>query len=137
MDSLGPTPMGGGGGAAPHVLVLDHDSEQVLPVLYDYTSDDRVFTGIALVDCQRGFPEVIRLYDLLVPGHACRTQTSCLVRANGRRYVPGQIVMLYEGIFLQLDEEDLDAETSPDATSTEYDPSASRTSTNSVDGSRT
>ena len=121
-----------GGVAVPHVLVLDRDSEQVLPVLYDYTSDDRVFTGSALVDCQRGFPEMIRLFDLLVPGHACRTQTSCLVRANGRHYVPGQIVMLYEGIFLQLDEDDLEAETTTDATSTDYGQTDSRTSTNAL-----
>ena len=63
-----------GGGPIPHILVLDHDSEQVLPVLFDYTSDNRVFTGTGLVNCQNGFPEVRELFDVLVPGHACRIQ---------------------------------------------------------------
>lgn len=121
-----------GGGPVPHVLVLDYESEQTLAVLFDYTSDDRVFTGTGLVDCRAGFPEVNRLFDLLITGHACRIRTSCRVRANGRHYVPGQIVMLYEGIFLQLDEEDLDSDTTENATSTDYDPVASRTSTTEV-----
>ena len=60
------------------------------------------------------------------------SKTSCLVRANGRHYVPGQIVILHEGIFIQLDEQDLDATTTDNATSTDYDPEASRTSTTAL-----
>lgn len=37
--------------------------------------------------------------------------------------------MLYEGLFNRLDEQDLDATTTEDAISAEYDPDASRTST--------
>lgn len=67
-----------GNGPKPHILVLDHDSEQVAPVLFDYVSDARVFTGTGLVDCQDGYPEVRDLFDLLIPNNECRTEPPVL-----------------------------------------------------------
>ena len=118
--------------AQPTVLVLDWESEQVLPVLFDYTSDDRVFTDTGLVDCTLGFPQVNDIFDLLVPDNDCRSDTSCLIRANGRHYVPGQIVVLYEGIFIRLDEQDLQETTTEEVVSTDYDPAASSASTHGI-----
>ena len=117
-------------GPQPTVIVLDGENEQVIPVLFDYTSDVRVFTGTGLVDCSLGFPQVNAIFDLLV--NECRTDTSCLIRANGRQYVPGQTVMLYAGIFMRLDEQDLDETTTEDVIGTDYDPAASATSTHGV-----
>lgn len=118
-----------GRGPSPTVLALDHEDEQVSPILFDYTSDNRVFTGTGLLDCTAGFPEVRNVFDHLVPDNRRRTETSCLIRANGRHYVPGQRVMLYEGILLRLDEEDLDETTTEDVASTEYEAGASHEST--------
>ena len=119
-------------GPQPTVLILDRDSEQVMPVLFDYTSDDRVFMGTGLVDCSQGFPQVNALFDLLIPDNDCRAGTSCIVRANGRHYVPGQVVMLYEGILVRLDEQDLEQTTTEEATSTDYDPGASAVTTSGI-----
>ena len=119
-------------GAQPTVLVLDWESQQALPVLFDYTSDDRVFMGTGIVDCTLGFPQVNDIFDLLVPDNDCRGDTSCLIRANGRHYVPGQIVMLYEGIFIRLDEQDLHETTTDEVVSTDYDPAASSASTHGI-----
>lgn len=119
-------------GPSPTVLALDYEEDQVIPVLFDYTSDNRVFTGTGLIDCAVGFPEVRALFDHLVPDNRCRTETSCIVRANGRHFVPGQHVMLYEGIFLRLDEEDLDATTTEDVVSTDYEAGASHESTTGI-----
>lgn len=119
-------------GAQPTVLVLDRESGQVVPVLFDYTSDDRVFTGTGLVDCTLGFPQVNAIFDLLVPDNDCRGDASCLVRANGRHYAPGQTVMLYEGIFIRLGEQDLQETTTEEVMSTDYDPAASAASTHGI-----
>ena len=121
-----------GAGPRPTVIVTDHDDEHFVPILFDYTSDDRTFIGTGLVGCHRGFPEVHMLFDLLIPGNACRTTTSCLIRAHGRHFVPGQTVMLFAGIFVQLDEQDLNEATTENATSTEYGHAQSQSSTTGI-----
>lgn len=107
-------------GQVPVVLVVDHD-EHVLPLLFDYTSDARVFTASAWSDCSDGFPEVRDLFDLLVPENLCRTDTECMIRANGRQYLPGRAVPLYEGIFIFLIEENLDDTDTQQSVSTMFD----------------
>ena len=97
-----------GMGQVPVVLVVDHDDEHVLPLLFDYTSDARVFTASGWCDCTDGYPEMRDLFDLLVPENLCRTESDCIIRANGRQYLPGREVPLYEGIFIFLIEENLD-----------------------------
>ena len=118
-----------GVGLRPAVIVTDYEDERTIPVLFDYTSDERTFMGTGLIGCHFGFPDVHGLFDLLIPGNLCRTVTSCLVRAHGRQFVPGQTVMIFAGLFLKLDEQDLEETTSENVTSTDYGVVMSRAST--------
>lgn len=118
-----------GAGLRPAVIVTDYEDEHTIPILFDYTSDDRTFIGTGLIGCHFGFPEVHDLFDLLIPGNLCRTVTSCLVRAHGRHFVPGQTVMIFAGLFVKLAEQDLEETTSENVTSTDYGVVMSRAST--------
>ena len=94
------------GGPTVHLIVLEQDREDRLPIIADYVSPDRVFARSCLLT--RAFIPVHSLFDVVFPGNSCRFDTLCKVRIRSRIYIPGETVILWEGALARLTEMPID-----------------------------
>ena len=87
-----------------HLILYPKRAAELLPVLIEATHRETVMLGSALLWPTGNRVQVETLFNIALPGHACRGLSECYAIVRGRNYLIGHDMTLFDGDFIRISE---------------------------------